>query len=74
MTQDGGTAFPCGLQSGHLQPLHAGMSLRDYFAAKALQSGWLRNTDIGYGGITSPQIMATACYEIADAMMEARKA
>lgn len=73
MIQDGGPAFPIteanGANSGDM-----GMSLRDYFAAKALQSGWLRNTDIGYGGMTSPQIMATACYEIADAMLEARKA
>lgn len=73
MIQDGGPAFPIteanGANSGDM-----GMSLRDYFAAKALQSGWLRNTDIGYGGMTSPQIMATACYEIADAMLAARKA
>jgi hypothetical protein len=27
-------AFPCGLQSGHLEPMHGGMTLRQYAAIK----------------------------------------
>ena len=51
-----------------------GMSLRDYFAAKAMQpvvddflaSGWsFANEDLS-------QFVAQQCYEIADAMLEAR--
>ena len=51
-----------------------GMSLRDYFAAKAMQpvvddflaSGWsFANEDLS-------QFVAQHCYEIADAMMKAR--
>lgn len=51
-----------------------GMTLRDYFAAKAMQpvvddflaSGWsFANEDLS-------QIVAQNCYEIADAMMKAR--
>jgi hypothetical protein len=52
-----------------------GMTLRDYFAAKAMQpvvddflaSGWsFANKDLS-------QFIAQQCYEIADAMMKARK-
>lgn len=32
---NGGPAFPAGLASGHIEPLHPGMTLRDYFAAHA---------------------------------------
>ena len=51
-----------------------GMTLRDYFAAKAMQpvvddflaSGWsFANEDLS-------QFIAQHCYEIADAMMKAR--
>lgn len=61
---DGGSAFP-------LSHLELGMTLRDYFAAKALQ-GWLAS----FGpDDCSPKPAQTAAfaYEFADAMMEARK-
>ena len=50
--------------------LHAeDMKLRDYFAGQAL---------ISLGGIVcdtfqEPKVIAQSCYDIADAMMEARK-
>ena len=52
----------------------SGMSLRDYFAAKAMQ-GWLAT----YGDQEFPAnrhclSIAAHCYELADAMLEARKA
>ena len=47
-----------------------GMTLRDYFAAKAMQ-GWLANPKTEYG--TSYEKFAKVFYEMADAMMKARE-
>ena len=44
-----------------------GMSLRDYFAAKAMQ-GWLVETSEG----VSVTAVARFAYEVADAMLKAR--
>jgi hypothetical protein len=58
-------AFPCDSRESSV---FAGMDLRDYFAAKALQ-----------GMLAEPSLKATAeefankSYELADAMMKARK-
>jgi hypothetical protein len=48
-----------------------GMTLRDYFAAKAMQ-GFLASFDDE--DPQSSQGFATVCYALADAMMEARDA
>ena len=48
-----------------------GMTLRDYFAAKAMQ-GFLASFDGEEP--QSSQGFATVCYALADAMMEARDA
>ena len=59
-----------------------GMSLRDYFAARALDLQVLQNnmatstpykSDHQYHGLTVAQVIAKEAYEIADAMLEARK-
>jgi len=50
---------------------HRGMTLRDYFAAKAMQ-GWLANPKTEYG--TSYEKFAKVFYEMADEMMKAREA
>ncbi|EIN8656661.1 TPA: hypothetical protein MNC29_005110 [Citrobacter freundii] len=60
---NGGPAFP--------EPVmdfsqHRGMTLRDYFAAKALQA----IADPCH----SPELFANRAYEIADAMLRAREA
>lgn len=73
--KDGGPAFPCGLQSGHLEPKHGGMTLRDYFAAKAVAGLMTRvwNQD---GKLTGEQIIeqwAATAYAVADAMLKARE-
>lgn len=65
---DGGPAFP--LAFTHAEMGHfPGMSLRDYFAAHALAGELahqsLKNCDADE--------MATACYQLADAMLAARK-
>jgi hypothetical protein len=60
-TNTGGPAFPYD---------HAGMTLRDYFAAKALQSILLdqRNASNSY------REDAESAYKAADAMLKAREA
>jgi len=63
--KDGGPAFP----TDHVKhyPSHSGMSLRDYFAAKALQ-GIVALQD----GCGDKHSTARYCYEYADAMLAAR--
>jgi hypothetical protein len=55
---NGGPAFPTGTA-------FQGMTLRDYFAAKAMQSLTANSTN--------PKEIAQAAYIVADAMLEARK-
>jgi hypothetical protein len=61
----GGPAFPSG-EFVNMEPWD-GMTLRDYFAAKALQ-GWLAD-----GLDTDPENAAEQAYAIADAMIAARE-
>jgi hypothetical protein len=72
----GGPAFPCkASEAARLQAEamgfhfsdHEGMTLRDYFAAKAMQA-------ILPTGVTNDVMkMADASYEVADAMLKARQ-
>lgn len=71
---DGGNAFP---EAGLSAQGRQGMSLRDYFAAKALHaaySAW----DSGYFGLndgdgeSSNAEIAKCAYQLADAMLKAR--
>ncbi len=57
--------------SGTTQYAQDGMTLRDYFAAKAMQ-GFLASFD--EEDPQSSQGFAIVCYALADAMMEARNA
>jgi hypothetical protein len=64
---NGGSAFPSppSQHSNGFYSTGEGMTLRDYFAAKAINEvGW-------YNNINQSAIMA---YEIADAMLKAREA
>lgn len=64
---DGGPAFPV------KQPLSSdalGMTLRDYFAAKAMQSGLATNTE--YPDENWRYGLALDAYKMADAMLAAR--
>ena len=64
-TETGGPAFPC--HPGIENPIYDGMSLRDYFAAKAMQ-GLLASE------VNAPlNAFATKAYALADAMLKARK-
>ena len=63
-TNTGGPAFPVLIDIDY----EVGMTLRDYFAAKAMQgllAGKLTSTDL--------QLIAKDCYAMADAMLKARE-
>lgn len=62
MKKDGGPAFPYG-QRNITEQSSEGMSLRDYFAAAALQGF------IAAGAFDGP---VNKCYKIADQMLEVR--
>ena len=64
----GGPAFPICIDLGQGVEYNKGMTLRDYFAAKAMQ-GFMTNgqfTDREWSG------EAEAAYRVADAMLKAR--
>jgi hypothetical protein len=76
--EDGGAAFPVtpifSESHGWLRPceiMHSaeGMTLRDYFAAAALTA----IPHVGCGGDLNTEEIAAAAYQVADAMIEARK-
>jgi hypothetical protein len=71
-TNTGGPAFPVldYITPNRVETAKNGMTLRDYFAAKAMQGylgspEWLREV--------SPQGTAEAAYRVADAMLKARE-
>jgi hypothetical protein len=73
-TDTGGPAFPAfEFQKNYNQMMAVGgMTLRDYFAAAAMQA------EISFSGYfdseRNPESIAERSYEIADAMLKARKA
>ncbi len=69
LRDDGGPAFPFKCQGATTAPeVYYGMTLRDYFAAKAL-NGWLASED----RITlTEDAVADVCYGYADAMIRER--
>ena len=60
---DGGPAFP----RDHAHDGHNGLSLRDYFAAKAMQGMMAGNWNTNYDD------WAKHAYRLADAMIKARE-
>ena len=60
-------AFPI-ISEAHEHVIATGMTLRDYFAAKAMQ-GYLANTNDGFDTIEEA---ANFCYKWADAMLAER--
>lgn len=72
---DGGPAFPCDVFDPHVDgpEQHEGMSLRDYFAGKAL-TGMLGTAGAPcLGGLDGYEdVTAKAVYRMADAMIRAR--
>lgn len=76
-TNTGGPAFP--VQSVYVEDQETnsrGMTLRDYFAAKAMAIMW-DAYDKGYCGLNNndapnTEIIAEGAYQMADAMLKAR--
>lgn len=66
--KDGGPAFPRSPHSG--ESTDDGMTLRDYFAAKAMQ-GFAADPNAAWSDGTKG--MARCAYEWADAMLKARE-
>lgn len=86
MTQNGGPAFPTYRamegETGHRigEIVEGGMSLRDYFASQEQSyppKAWLmvhfRTDDIEESGVLKHEALARWRYEMADAMLAARK-
>ena len=69
-TNDGGPAFPCTAVAKDFEMVYEGMTLRDYFAAKAM-TGMLANSRIDEHGDMSK--LAAHVYKLADAMMKVRE-
>mgnify|MGYP000151945870 CR=1 FL=1 len=71
--ETGGAAFPSGMidpstPEDAIQAVDKGMSLRDFFAAKAMQgllAAWAH-------GVPEPEAIALASYRYADDMLKAR--
>lgn len=63
----GGQAFPSAAIGENFRVNKSGMTLRDYFAAKALQ-GWLSSED----DTMDKYELARWCYEMADMMLFVR--
>jgi len=70
--ETGGPAFACAAIDGQGNTYgDSGMDLRDYFAAKAMQA--LIQTPTAYWPKETSDIVSEAAYEMADAMLDARK-
>lgn len=77
-TNTGGPAFPTenARQTGSSTWHYEGMTLRDYFAAKAMPTviaDWLKTGDI-HPDPEIVEVIARDCYAVADAMLKARAA
>jgi hypothetical protein len=78
---DGGPAFPQDqVDDGKPHRFALGMSLRDYFADSAMQTGFQIALDAVMGGDNDPETfgriidrVADASYAMANAMLKARK-
>jgi len=72
-TKDGGPAFPSHGSMGEVS--HEGMSLRDYFAAKAMQAFIIRgfSGQRDMGSAEYDETVSRFAYESADAMLKARE-
>jgi len=71
--KDGGPAFPSHGSMGEVS--HEGMSLRDYFAAKAMQAFIIRgfSGQRDMGSAEYDETVSRFAYESADAMLKARE-
>ena len=71
---DGGPAFPMAMPTAAGTGVVYGMTLRDYFAAKAMQAIVNRDRDDSAYGSDMMKGRSVLAYEYADAMLAAREA
>ena len=74
---DGGSAFPQGKGAGYVWVSEGGMTLRDYFAAKAMQGIISLGSNYAYtkedmDSGTPSDAIARYSYQVADAMLKER--
>ena len=69
--KNGGPAFPLQSIGPEFAPGYAGMSLRDYFAAKAMQGLLAQSCGTAFG--SDPALGAQYAYQMADAMLRERE-
>ena len=67
---DGGPAFSCPEDESNMR--NKGMSLRDYFAAKAMQA-WFTDHEADFDDPKMQWMAAKYSYMIADAMLKVRQ-
>ena len=72
MKDSGGPAFPITIDLGQGVECNKGMTLRDYFAAKAMQGLLAQSCGTALGN--DPKFAAEYAYATADAMLKARQA
>lgn len=70
--KDGGPAFPGTIDKRALEQPAPGMTLRDYFAAAALQ-GMFSNPSWDAKQVSDPKRVAFSAYNYADAMLDERE-
>jgi len=74
---DGGPAFPHEVEylspEGAGRTPHSGMSMRDYFAAKAMQAVLAQVIENTADIVSAVTKLSTAAYRVADAMLKARE-
>jgi len=81
---DGGPAFPVGMQTQHNQyACSVGLSVRDWLAGQAVMNATVNGEARDYelnawfgrhaAGITRAEIIAAQAYDIADAMLARRR-
>lgn len=72
-TKNGGPAFPTTQYVSGISPTghSGGMTLRDYFAAKAMQGLIAQSMGTALG--SNPELAAEHAYATADAMLKARE-
>jgi hypothetical protein len=66
-------AFPTTKPLDHWGDPNQGMTLRDYFAAKAMQEIVAQGGDWGDANYAIAAVVASAAYHMADAMLKARE-
>ena len=71
-TKDGGAAFPLHPGVAPDWTASAGMTLRDWFAGQAL-AGFIASGTFSNAGTGFESFIAGHAYNVADAMLEARK-